>query len=313
MGEKDITQKNFEAYNDVFADIINGCLFDGEEVISENSLMDAQTYSQYKADDSAIHEQERDVAKYWLDKKCCLRLALIGVENQLAIDTDMPLRIMGYDGSAYRDEMNQDELQTCQITGQKRRVKNKRYPIITLVLYFGKTPWKKPLCLYDALDIPPRLRAFVSDYKINVIDVPRLTDKQVGKFVSDFRIIADYFVQICNKKEYQPNKQKIRHADGLLKLKSVLTNDKRYMEVYSTDLDKMEGLDMCEVLDRVESRGESRGREIGKEIGKKYGIETINKLYALLLAKGLNDDVTKAIRDKTYCDYLLNKYRSALV
>ena len=98
LGEKDITQKNFEAYNDVFADIINGCLFDGEEVISENSLMDAQTYSQYKADDSAIHEQERDVAKYWLDKKCCLRLALIGVENQLAIDTDMPLRIMGYDG-----------------------------------------------------------------------------------------------------------------------------------------------------------------------------------------------------------------------
>lgn len=74
--------------------------------------MDAQTYSQYKAYDSAIHEQERDVAKYWLDKKCCLRLALIGVENQLAIDTDMILRIMGYDGSAYRDEMNQDELQT---------------------------------------------------------------------------------------------------------------------------------------------------------------------------------------------------------
>lgn len=223
----------------------------------------------------------------------------------MAIDTDMPLRIMGYDGSAYRDEMNQDELQTCQVTGQKRRVKNKRYPIITLVLYFGKTPWKKPLCLYDSSDIPPRLRDFVSDYKINVIDVPRLTDEQVGKFVIDFRIIADYFVQIYNTKEYQPSKQKIRHVDGLLKLMSVLTNDKRYMEVYSTDLNEMEGLDMCEVLDRAESRG--------KEIGKKYGIETINKLYALLLAKGLNDDVTKAIQDKTYCDYLLNKYHSALV
>ena len=66
---------------------------------------------------------------------------------------------------------------------------------------------------------------------------------------------------------------------------------------------------MCEVLDRAESRG----KEIGKEIGKKYGIETINKLYAVLLSKGLNDDVTKAILDKSYCDYLLNKYRSALV
>ncbi len=54
--------------------------------------------------------------------------------------------------------------------------------------------------------------------------------------------------------------QLIRHADGLLKLMSVLTNDKRYMEVYSTDLDEMEGLDMCEVLDRVESRGENKYR-----------------------------------------------------
>ena len=33
MGEKDITQKNFEAYNDVAADIINGSLFNGEQVI----------------------------------------------------------------------------------------------------------------------------------------------------------------------------------------------------------------------------------------------------------------------------------------
>lgn len=41
MGEKDITQKNFEAYNDVVADIVNGSLFDGEEIIKADSLIDA--------------------------------------------------------------------------------------------------------------------------------------------------------------------------------------------------------------------------------------------------------------------------------
>ena len=30
MGQKDITQKNFEAYNDVFSDIVNGTLLMGE-------------------------------------------------------------------------------------------------------------------------------------------------------------------------------------------------------------------------------------------------------------------------------------------
>ena len=40
MGEKDIAQKNFEAYNDVVADIVNGSLFDGREIIKAESLVD---------------------------------------------------------------------------------------------------------------------------------------------------------------------------------------------------------------------------------------------------------------------------------
>ena len=64
LGEKDMTQKSLEAFNDVFADIVNGLLFQGEQVISETSLTDAQPLSMYKAD-GKLHEQERDVAKYW--------------------------------------------------------------------------------------------------------------------------------------------------------------------------------------------------------------------------------------------------------
>ena len=92
MGQKDITQKNFEAYNDVFSDIVNGTLFDGREVIKPEALVDAVAKSQYKADDNVIHEQERDVAKYWTDKNCYIRLALLGVENQLAIDKEKTIK-----------------------------------------------------------------------------------------------------------------------------------------------------------------------------------------------------------------------------
>jgi len=34
MGQKDITEKVLEDYNDVFADIINGLLFGGEQEIN---------------------------------------------------------------------------------------------------------------------------------------------------------------------------------------------------------------------------------------------------------------------------------------
>lgn len=208
MGEKDITQKNFEAYNDVVADIVNGSLFDGQERIKADSLVDAQPFSQYKADDGTIHEQERDVAKYCMDIKCNLRLALVGFENQIAIDLDMPIRIFGYDGVSYRDELNQDKIVIDNATGKRRKIRNKRYPVITLVLYFGKKPWKKPLCLYDVIDVPDFLKPFVNDFKINIIDVPRLTPEQVKRYKGDFQIIADYFVQLNSGKEYIPSDKK---------------------------------------------------------------------------------------------------------
>ena len=292
MGQKDITQKNFEAYNDVFSDIVNGTLFDGREVIKPEALVDAMAKSQYKADDNVIHEQERDVAKYWTDKNCYIRLALLGVENQLAIDMDMPLRVIGYDGSSYRDEMNQDKIVIDEATGKKHKIRHERYPVITIVLYFGKTPWKKPLSLYDVLKISDELKPFVNDYKINLIDVPRLTGEQVEKFTSDFQIIADYFVQLNENNDYVPKEKTIKHADSFLKLMSVLTQDNKYVEMGRELSHDKEGINMCEVLDKVEARGkaigeargiaigEARGEARGKAIGKTIG--ALNKTVEIL-------------------------------
>ena len=280
MGQKDITQKNFEAYNDVFSDIVNGTLFDGREVIKPEALVDATAKSQYKADDNVIHEQERDVAKYWTDKNCYIRLALLGVENQLAIDMDMPLRVIGYDGSSYRDEMNQDEIVIDEVTGKKHKIRHERYPVVTIVLYFGKTPWKKPLRLYDVLKISDELKPFVNDYKINLIDVPRLTGEQVEKFTSDFQIIADYFVQLNESNDYVPKEKTIKHADSFLKLMSVLTQDDKYAEMGKKIAHEREGFNMCKVLDKAEARGEARGKAIGEARGKTIG--ALNKTVEIL-------------------------------
>ena len=53
MLEKDITEKTLEAYNDVFADIINVFMFDGRRIIKETELTDARARSYYKADGKA--------------------------------------------------------------------------------------------------------------------------------------------------------------------------------------------------------------------------------------------------------------------
>ena len=45
MAVKDITEKTLEAYNDVFADIVNVFLFNGKQLIAEQELEDAQPRS----------------------------------------------------------------------------------------------------------------------------------------------------------------------------------------------------------------------------------------------------------------------------
>lgn len=45
MAEKDITEKTLEAFDDVFADIVNGLLFQGEKVISAGELEERQPRS----------------------------------------------------------------------------------------------------------------------------------------------------------------------------------------------------------------------------------------------------------------------------
>ena len=98
MQEKDITQKMLERYNDVFSDIVNVLLFNGNKVVMEESLLDTETDSILKID-GRVRFQDRDVAKYWNSNQ--INIALFGLENQTNPDRLMPLRVIGYDGLDY--------------------------------------------------------------------------------------------------------------------------------------------------------------------------------------------------------------------
>ena len=75
MGQKDKVTKTLESYNSVFADIVNGFLFDGKQIVHEDELIPAEKESQFKTG-GKILSQERDVSKFWMNMN--IRIALIG-------------------------------------------------------------------------------------------------------------------------------------------------------------------------------------------------------------------------------------------
>ena len=250
MAEKDITEKNLEALNDVFADIVNVLLFKGEQVINEKDLEADTTKSMFKAD-GKIHEQERDVSKFWKNGE--IRISILGIENQTAQDSDMPLRVISYDGASYKQQLLDKN-------------QKKRYPVATLVLYFGtEEKWSKAKHLYDCFEIPEKLKPFVNDYKINVFNIAFLSPKTISMFKSDFKIIAEYFRAKRLNQKYKGSQEKLKHANETLKMFSALTGDNSFEKVYNEGNSKKGGITMCDVVKRIRDDGRTEGITEGQE------------------------------------------------
>ena len=276
MAEKDISEKILESYNDVFADIVNVLLFDGEIIIKPEELIDQNPRAAYKAD-GKLREIERDVAKQWT--KSNIRIACIGLENQTIADADMPMRVIGYDGAEYRAQLSKG---------------NERYPVVTLVLYFGTDRhWDKARSLYEALDIPDQFAPYVQNYRINLFEIAYLDPEVVKKFKSDFKIVADYFVQKRMNGEYQPSAEKIDHVQAVLQLLRVMTNDHRFEEV-ANNAHEGEITNMCEVLDKIIAKNEAKKEAQVREDVAISLLEDGIKLSAIMRATKLSEE---AIRD----------------
>ncbi len=259
MAEKDNTEKVLMDFPDVFADIVNVLLFNGKRIVIPEELTDMQTRGNYVSE-GVLRELERDVAKRW--ESGGIRIACLGIENQTDSDSHMVLRVYGYDGVAY------------QLQCLKENRSKPTYPVVTLVLYFGhKKHWSGAKTLYEAVDVREELKPYVTDMKMNLFEIAYLTDEQVDMFESDFKVVADYFVQMRKNGEYKPSKEKMEHVKAVLQLLGAMEKDQRFgwMENIE-DVDESEVENMCEWLDKVEEKNKSeRSLEIAKaliEMGK---------------------------------------------
>lgn len=278
MGQKDITEKVLEEHNDVFADIINGLLFDGNQEVKPEALENTTVHAQYKAEDDQIHELERDITKYWKEEE--VELAICGIENQSTIEKNMPFRVIGYDGMAYR--------------GQLQEKRKKVLPVVTVVLYFGtERHWNSKKNIKSLMEIPVHLDKFVNDYQMHVFEVAWLTEEQISHFHSDFRIVANFFANKRKNKDYIPNDPtEIKYVDEVLKLLQVMTGDKRYKEIFSK---KKEGVrSMCDVAERLEKMGWEKGIQQGIEQGN---IQKSVKIYRNLLKRGFGEEEAREIAE----------------
>lgn len=270
--EKDIAEKALVEINDVFADIVNAFVFQGERVVKPEELTDIKTTSPFMVN-GKLHEQERDISKLWKSPGGNVIIALLGIENQTKQDADIALRCMAYDGASYKEQVNQHH-------GKEKPLPP--YPVITLVLYYGQKPWTKPKSLFECFGkrMPEALKTFVNDYRANIIEVQRLTKEERERLISDFKSVVEYFLDAKGGETHSFSDRAIDHPEELTNLLTALSGDPRFVDTLREIKEdgKERKIIMCDLFDKAEARGEARGKAVG---GREATYQTAVQFFRL--------------------------------
>ena len=176
---------------------------------------------------------------------------------------------------------------------------------MTIVLYFGTDHhWYGKKNIKGLMKIPEGLEEYINDYEMKVLEIAWLTEEEISRFHSDFKVVANFFVQKRKHKDYIPDDPtEIRHIDEVLKLLRVMTGDERYQAIFQ----KERGVhSMCDVAERLEKMGMEKGIEKGMEQGVKQGRklgrnegihEEKIRVYKKLLEKGFSKQEAQEITE----------------
>ena len=284
--KKDAWTKKYMENPEIFADVFNYLLYDGQLILDSKKL--------YPVDSAVIGipygetgagvpiQRYRDILKHMEVKADGDTIyLLLGIENQSKVHYAMPVRNMVYDALQYAAQVE------CASKSHKKSSDGKRpssseylsgfykndslLPVVTLVVYFGADAWDGPQCVHDMFLVKDKnILRFVPDYKMNLIAPANLTKEDVNKFNTDMREVMLYVKYWKDKK----------------KLYKLITSDKRYKmmdRITAETINAVTGsklkfdregkmVDMCKAIEdmRIEERQEGAIEKTKKIVQNLY-------------------------------------------
>lgn len=144
-----------------------------------------------------------------------------------------------------------------------------------------------------------------SYYKINLIDLKKLSEDDITKFKKDFKVLVDYLV---NGSAHTSDAVELNHPEEISELILRLTG-----ESLSIPKGESEGGNNMEkffepMFERVAERGRAEGRAEGRVEGKAEGETYLAKLISLLLSEGRNDILKDVLENEQLRHGLYKEY-----
>ena len=280
----DTTEKVRLQNNNLFSDMVNGVLFQG------NPLLDPHYLHSYDSHESTyIHlfgiNRTRDMIKKYEDGY----IILIGIENQSQVDETMPIRLLGYDFINYMNQQKVFYRDYKLITkhnkkypkDKKKLPKLKLYPVMSIVINYGERRWNKSTTLKGMMkEIPKVFEGYINDWEIKVVDIIDVDYK-------NFRHKDNQDLELGIQRLYESNgevevlEEIDMSYETAIELFSI-TNSRDMLEIVRGM--KKEEFDMCTAMEIFKKKTEGIGFEKGKNAGIEKGrnereIELVMNMY----------------------------------
>lgn len=289
MGKANNAVNQLLERKEIFADFINGIIFNGEQILNPKNMELLST--------NAGFYYEEDNKKKLIERHGDIRMKselgtysiIILEESQDSVHYGMPVRKMLYEALEYMKQIyviekkhkeQGDKLEKEEFTSGMRK-EDKLLPVVSVVFYYKNNKvWDGSKSIYEMLDIDETMpgykevKSLLPDYHLNLIEVNDVKD--VKKFKTSLQHIFGMLKLNKDKKAlYQyteNNRNEMRKMDYIEKQAAyiLLGEQKRIEQVLAsyTEQEKEE-MEVCQAIDELIKDGELRGIQIGEERGIK--------------------------------------------
>ncbi len=271
--------------NERYADLINGFVFCGQQVVSGIHVKESDSRKigknrRRKPKRLKYRQRYRDFVRKTVFGLNCV---VIAVENQNLIHYAMPIRVMDGDALEYDSQLKEIQNQhrirkdlsdQAEFLGGFSKA-DKVSGVVSLVIYYGKEPWDGARDLYELLDlsgIPDPLKKLVNHYPIHILDVRRFA--QTEWFRTDLREVFE-MIQCAEDKEKMKEFVELRKerlmnmAEDACDVIAAITNVGEIP--FKDDKYRTEegGINMCKALDEWGAEERAIGHAAGHAAGRR--------------------------------------------
>ena len=299
MGQEDLYQSDFYENKNRFADVFNGALFGGKEIMKPEELENEDSVRVILRGKNKSKKVIADKIRKWQGGY----VSIMVLENQSYVDYSMVLRVMeaeiiGYEKQrreAYAvNRTNNTKFDKHEYLSRMKK-EQKFVPIITLVLYVGKNKiWDGERNLHGMLEMDEKVKPFVNDFKLNLFDYHDYDSFEM--FKTENRLLFEMLSCGKDKKRmYEMLKKNILYkkmdkltAEAIFEVLNVNVDMEKIIEIDETG---REVYDMCKAFEDYKEEGRQEGRREGRQEGRKeVEIEIVDMIKNLMKNQEISFD-----------------------